>query len=38
MLGEKELIKLFPEFKELVEPSGIHGLMSLQAERTRITS
>ncbi|MDP1553352.1 MAG: deoxyuridine 5'-triphosphate nucleotidohydrolase [Methanobacteriaceae archaeon] len=23
MLGEKELIKLFPEFKELVEPSGI---------------
>lgn len=23
MLGEKELIKLFPDFKELVEPSGI---------------
>ena len=23
MLGEKELIKLFPEFEELVQPSGI---------------
>jgi len=23
MLGEKELIKLFPDFKELVQPSGI---------------
>lgn len=23
MIGEKELIKLFPEFKELVQPSGI---------------
>lgn len=23
MLGEKELVKLFPDFKELVEPSGI---------------
>jgi dUTP diphosphatase len=23
MLGEKELIKLFPEFQELVQPSGI---------------
>ena len=23
MLGEKELIKLFPNFKELVQPSGI---------------
>jgi dUTP pyrophosphatase len=23
MLGEKELIKLFPEFKELIQPSGI---------------
>ena len=23
MLGEKELFKLFPDFKELVEPSGI---------------
>lgn len=24
MLGEKELIKLFPDFKELVQPSGIN--------------
>ncbi|WP_067090339.1 dCTP deaminase [Methanobrevibacter curvatus] len=23
MLGEKELIKLFPDFKELIQPSGI---------------
>ncbi|MCE7697750.1 MAG: deoxyuridine 5'-triphosphate nucleotidohydrolase, partial [Methanobacterium paludis] len=23
MLGEKELINLFPDFKELVQPSGI---------------
>ena len=23
MLGEKELIKLFPNFKDLVQPSGI---------------
>ena len=23
MIGEKELIKLFPEFKELIQPSGI---------------
>ena len=23
MLGENELIKLFPDFKELVQPSGI---------------
>ena len=23
MLGEKELVKLFPNFKDLVQPSGI---------------
>lgn len=23
MIGEKELVKLFPEFKELIQPSGI---------------
>ena len=23
MLGEKELVKLFPDFKDLVQPSGI---------------
>ena len=23
MLGEEELIKLFPDFKDLVQPSGI---------------